>query len=110
MDKHTLQAVEFWGAATSAHQIDGKNTNQWSAWELAHASELAHAARGRYQAWLPVWPEIEAEATNPDNYVSGVANNHWNTYEADYDLLEQLNMNAYRFSIEWSRLEPAEGE
>jgi len=35
--------------------------------------------------------------------------NHYNLYEKDFDLMEKLNLNAFRFSIEWSRIEPKEG-
>ncbi len=30
-------------------------------------------------------------------------------YEEDFDLLKSMHMNAFRFSIEWSRIEPKEG-
>ena len=42
-------------------------------------------------------------------YVSGQLANHYEPYEEVLDLLEKMNMNAYRFSIEWSRIEPEEG-
>jgi len=41
--------------------------------------------------------------------VSGKATDHYNRYKEDFDFLEKMNMNAYRFSIEWSRIEPEEG-
>ena len=43
-------------------------------------------------------------------YPAGLACDHYNRYEEDFDLLKKLNQNAYRFSIEWSRIEPEEGE
>jgi beta-glucosidase len=98
----------MWGASTAAHQIEGGTLNQWSEWELAHASELAKIAKQRL-GWLTNWEDIKAQATAPENYVSGRSVDHYKRYEADFDLLEQLNMNAYRFGIEWSRLEPREG-
>ncbi len=98
----------FWGASTSAHQVEGGNHNQWSVWELEHAKVLAQQAK--YQAnYLPKWGEIEAEATDPANYVSGAAADHYNRYEKDFAIVKALNMNAFRFSIEWSRVEPEEG-
>jgi len=42
-------------------------------------------------------------------YPAGRACDHYNLYEEDFDLLKKLNQNAYRFSIEWSRIEPREG-
>jgi beta-glucosidase/6-phospho-beta-glucosidase/beta-galactosidase len=41
--------------------------------------------------------------------VSGRATNHYELYEQDIELVRKLNMNSFRFSIEWSRIEPEEG-
>lgn len=98
----------LWGAATSAHQVEGGNHNTWSVWELENAKALA--ARALYQYGdLASWSHTKKLATNPANYVSGRAADHYRRYETDFDLVEQLNMNAFRFSIEWSRVEPEEG-
>ncbi len=35
--------------------------------------------------------------------------NHYSLYEEDIRLLKSLGVNAYRFSVEWSRIEPREG-
>lgn len=43
-------------------------------------------------------------------YPAGRACDHYNRYEEDFDLLKKLNQNAYRFSIEWSRIETEEGK
>jgi len=40
---------------------------------------------------------------------AGKACDHYNLYEKDFDLIKKLNQNAYRFSIEWSRIEPEPG-
>lgn len=98
----------LWGASTAAHQVEGGNHNQWSVWELENARALAEQAK--YQAkYLPKWDEIKDEVTDPDNYVSGRGVDHYNQYEKDFAALKKLNMNAFRFSIEWSRIEPEEG-
>ncbi|HEV2413032.1 MAG TPA: family 1 glycosylhydrolase [Candidatus Saccharimonadales bacterium] len=99
----------FWGAATSGHQVEGKNRDQWTIWELENAPTLAQQARYGLNT-LPDWDEIEEQATNPRNYISGKGVDHYNRYEEDFDILAKLNMNAFRFSIEWSRIEPREGE
>lgn len=109
MDKRALSTIRFWGAATSAHQVEGKNHNQWSRWELQHASELAKGASTRFASWLPAWDRVSSEATQPENYVSGIAIDHWTRYEEDYEYLSKMNMTGYRLSIEWSRLEPQSG-
>jgi beta-glucosidase len=99
----------LWGAATSAHQVEGDTHNQWSAWELENAKSLAKQAEYKLNE-LPVWDEVKDKATDPNNYISGTAVDHFNRYETDFDILAHMNMNAFRFSIEWSRIEPQEGQ
>jgi beta-glucosidase len=41
---------------------------------------------------------------------SGIACDHYNRYEEDFDLVKNFNQNAFRFSLEWSRIEPEEGK
>jgi beta-glucosidase len=98
----------LWGASVSSHQVEGHNHNQWTVWELAHAAELAKTAERRL-GWLPNWEKIKHQAQNPENYISGRAVDHYNLYEEDFKLLEKLNLNSFRFGIEWSRIEPEEG-
>lgn len=98
----------LWGAAVAAHQVEGDTHNQWTEWELENARALAGQAE--YQlSDLPAWDHVKKIAKNPANYVSARASNHFNLYKQDFDLLKQLNMNAFRFSVEWSRVEPHEG-
>ena len=98
----------YFGAATSAHQVEGNNHNNWSVWELENARSLAKSAEYKLSE-LAVWADIREQATNPDNYVSGVAIDHYERYKLDLAIAEKLNLNAFRFSIEWSRIEPEEG-
>ena len=77
----------LWGASTSGHQVEGGNHDQWTVWELAHASELAKTAQKRL-GWLPNWEEIRKEAEKPENYISGKGIDHYNRYEEDFDLLK----------------------
>lgn len=98
----------LWGAATSAHQVEGGTYNQWTLWEKENAKSLAHSAEYKL-AHLASWDKTKQEATNPENYISGQATDHYHRYEEDFDLMQQLNFNAFRFSIEWSRIEPTEG-
>ena len=75
----------LWGSGTAAHQVEGGNTNNdWWDWEHDPAS-----------------PAVEP---------SGDAIDHWHRYEQDFALLASLGQNAHRFSLEWSRIEPAPGE
>ena len=74
-----------WGAATSAHQVEGGNwNNDWWAWEH--------------------------KADSPCLEPSGDAYDHWHRYPEDIRLCAELGFGAYRFSLEWSRIEPEEGE
>lgn len=98
----------LWGASTSAHQVEGGTHNQWSVWELEHAKSLAAQAEYHYGD-LDNWDDIKDQAKNPDNYVSGRASDHLNRYKTDIAIAKKLNMNALRFSVEWSRIEPSEG-
>ncbi len=99
----------LWGAATSAHQVEGGNRNDWSEWERENASRLARESEGTY-AHLKNWPEIRAQAQDPANYISGRACDHYHRFRKDFDIAKQLGHNAHRFSIEWSRIEPEEGK
>lgn len=92
----------------SAHQVEGGNHNQWTVWELEHAKSLAHAAEYHFGD-LEKWPDVKDEAKHPDNYVSGRAVEHYERYEEDLNLAAKMNLNALRFSVEWSRIEPTEG-
>ena len=75
----------LWGAATSAHQVEGRNNNNdWWAWE----QEGGHIK-------------------NKDT--SGKATDHYNRYQEDFDLAKNFKHNTHRFSLEWSRIEPKPG-
>ena len=74
-----------WGTATAAHQVEGGNwNNDWWMWEH--------------------------DPTSPCPEPSGDACDHWHRYPDDVRLLADLGFNAYRFSLEWSRIEPEDGE
>jgi beta-glucosidase len=81
VEAKTQKVNFFWGAATSSHQVEGNNHNDWSEWERAHNLEL-----------------------------SGVACDHYNRFREDFDIAKSLGHNTHRFSIEWSRVEPEEGK
>lgn len=98
----------LWGVASSAHQVEGNTHNQWTEWELKNANSLAKAAKHRL-AHLDSWPRIKAEASDAQNYVSGQATDHYHLYEKDFAIAKAMKLTAYRFSIEWSRIEPREG-
>jgi beta-glucosidase len=74
-----------WGTATAAHQVEGGNwNNDWWAWEHA--------------------PDSQCEEP------SGDACDQYHLYPQDVALLAQLGFDNYRFSVEWSRIEPEDGE
>ena len=75
----------LWGTATAAHQVEGGNwNNDWWAWEHDPASSCVEP--------------------------SGDACDHYHRYREDVAGLAELGFNAYRFSLEWSRIEPEKGE
>ncbi len=98
----------LWGAGTSSHQVEGNTDNDWDEWEIRTADDRARNSQARFW-WNPNWKKFEAEATDPANYVSGTACDSWNRFEEDFDILDELHLKTYRFSIEWSRIEPEEG-
>lgn len=74
-----------WCVATSAHQIEGNNIHSdWWRWEQS------------------------GKVANKEN--TNHAADHWNRVEADVDLITKVNANTYRFSVEWAKIEPKEGE
>jgi beta-glucosidase len=99
----------LWGASLSSHQVEGNNHNNWTVWEKDNAERLARIAPQRF-AYLEKWNEIKEQVTNPQNYISGDATDHYYRYEEDFDLAKKLGMNAHRLSFEWSRIEPEQGK
>ncbi|MEU6917367.1 glycoside hydrolase family 1 protein [Streptomyces olindensis] len=75
----------LWGASTAAHQIEGNNlNNDW--WQLEHTA-AEHGVQ-----------------------FSGDAVDSYHRYPQDMALLADAGFNAYRFSVEWSRIEPSPGK
>ena len=109
MKKSVFEEDFLWGAGLSAHQVEGGQDNNWTEWELGHASYLAKSAGNKF-GYLPNWEKIKKQAQDPKNYVSGRAVEHKKYFKQDFSLLKSLNLNTLRFSIEWSRIEPREGE
>lgn len=72
------------GAATAAHQVEGGNihSDYWAQEHMVHTDFLEP---------------------------SGDAVDHYNRYGEDIRLMADAGLNAYRFSIEWARIEPQEG-
>lgn len=98
----------YFGASTSAHQVEGGNKNNWTEWELENAKCQMLNAKTKH------WPDFVLENyPNPlqeENYISGKACDHYNLFKKDFDIAKSLGHNAHRFSIEWSRIEPEEGK
>ncbi len=98
----------YFGSATSAHQVEGGNRNDWTEWEKENAERLVEAAKAKE------WPDYilknRPNPLEPQNYISGKACDHYHRYEEDFDIVKKLGHNAHRFSIEWSRIEPEEGK
>lgn len=84
----------LWGAATSAHQIEGGLENDWSEWERSGA---------RIE-------NLKQQGKAPANYISGEATKAYVMNNANIKCLTDLGASAYRFSVDWSRIEPNEGD
>jgi beta-glucosidase len=74
----------LWGAATAAHQVEGGNSGS-DVWALEHAR-----------------PSLFREP-------SGDATDHYHRFADDMAILAGIGLTAYRFSIEWARIEPEPG-
>jgi beta-glucosidase len=99
----------YFGASTSSYQVEGGNYNNWSVWEKKNAKRLARDAKNKYRH-LPNYNQIIKEASKTENYISGFASDQIHHYKGDVQIMSDLGLNAYRFSIEWSRIEPKQGE
>lgn len=73
------------GASTAAHQVEGNNTNS-DCWAMEHMEHTSYAE-----------PSLDAV-------------DHYHRYEEDIQLMASAGLNTYRFSLEWARIEPREGE
>jgi beta-glucosidase len=105
----------LFGASTSSHQVEGGNRNDWTEWERRSAKRLALIAlrRGSGQANRNLPDHVLGGYPDPlkeENYISGVACDHYNRFREDFDIAKSLGHTAHRFSIEWSRIEPEEGK
>lgn len=74
----------IWGAAGAGHQIEGNNVNS--------------------DIWL-----MENLKTSVFKECSGDACNSFELWETDLNISQSLGLTAYRFSIEWARIEPEPG-
>jgi beta-glucosidase len=78
----------LWGVATAAYQIEGATRED-----------------GRGPS---IWDHFAAEpGTIHDGDTGDVAADHYHLMEQDVALMAELGVNAYRFSIAWSRVLPA---
>ena len=73
----------LWGVATSAYQSEG-GYNQTG---MPHTNWAGAERRGDVE---PV----------------GDAAEFWSRYQADFDACRRLGLNAFRLSVEWSRIQP----
>ena len=78
----------LWGSATSAYQIEG--------------SPLADGAGPSIWQRFAHTPGMMASGDTGD-----IACDHYNRMESDVALMRDLGMQAYRFSVSWSRVMPA---
>ena len=85
MDPYLFPENFIWSTATAAHQVEGNNTNN-DIWLL---EQVEHS----------MFKEPSLDACD-----------HFHRYPDDIKLLADLGFNAYRFSIEWARVEPVEGQ
>lgn len=91
MSNAGLRASEFgpdflWGAATAAYQIEG-----------------GHDADDKGPS---IWDDFSRRGKIAHGHSGDVACDHYNRVSEDVDLMQELGLQAYRFSISWPRVLP----
>jgi len=83
---NSMQEVKFlWGTATAAYQVEG-------AWDRD----------GRQKS---IWDVFSQSPGNTNNNDTGnVADNFYDLYESDVQLVREYGFNSFRYSFSWSRL------
>jgi beta-glucosidase len=77
----------IWGIATASYQVEG-------AWNEDGKGES-------------IWDRYTHQAGHIRGGATGdVACDHYHLYPQDIDIIRQLNLKSYRFSISWSRIQP----
>jgi beta-glucosidase len=84
----------LWGVSTSAYQVEGGITNDWSQWEMSEKR----------------LNKLRKKKLNYRDFVAGQACDSYNRFEEDSAMVQSLNCGAYRLGLEWARIEPREGE
>ncbi len=77
----------LWGASTAGAQIEG-NLNSFY--------DDPRTAPTSWEGKPYIFP--------------GKTCDSYTRYNEDFDMLQQMNLNMYRFSVEWSRIEPEQGQ
>ena len=85
--KLTFPKDFVWGAATAAYQIEG-----------------AVQEDGRGKSIWDTFSHIPGKIENGDT--GDIACDHYHRWQEDIALMQRLQLNAYRFSIAWSRVLP----
>ena len=75
----------LWGVATAAYQVEG-------AWQ----------ADGKLPSWWDV--TVNAGGYSYDNQTGKIADDNYNRWREDIQLMQSLNITSYRFSIAWTRI------
>lgn len=81
----------IFGVATSSHQIEG-----------------AYDVDGRTDSIWDTFCRVPGKVFNMDN--AEIACDHYNRYKEDVQIIKELGVDAYRFSISWSRIFPSKDE
>jgi|SRR5579863_266466 len=93
VDLNTIQLPPIKGAAVSEYQVSGSKHCRYSNWAHWEAQKVHNGK-----------PTIQNEDW------SGDACDFWNTCHQDIALIKELGCNSFRFSVEWSAIEPQEGQ
>lgn len=87
MFKSTFPTDFLWGSAAAAYQIEG-----------------AHEADGKGPSLWDHWVQLPGKTYQGTN--ANTAADHYHRYREDIELMAEMGLKAYRFSISWPRLFP----
>ncbi|MFB6182837.1 MAG: glycoside hydrolase family 1 protein [Candidatus Nanohaloarchaea archaeon] len=99
----------LWGVSTSAHQTEGDEKNDWTRWESKNHNRKALYNRftGRIKRGKENWKNFKDKIKDPENYISRKKAYSYKYYKKDIELANDIGVNSYRFSTEWSRIQEA---
>jgi|GEM_PF-3697451 len=101
----TFDPQFIFGGASAAGHVEGGLHDDFTDWLTCNAVRLACEAPYKNYGQGTV-PNLPREATDPASYLPGRSANHYYLFPEDLNLAASLGLTGFRFSVEWSRIQP----